>query len=145
MKITKQQLRRMILNEVRTLNEFVSSKHYDKLSRMERNLPTGGLGNDALHAIAEALYDSKGLFLDDPGGPYMALQLINSHSADPKQAAIRLAEKFKTMYGKDLDTYLESYMSADELDEPMGGSRDDGKELESFQDMINAFAGTGVS
>lgn len=60
--------------------------------------------------IAKMIYDAKGTFNDDENQVYMAFQSI------PTRVAVSLvAHRFKSLYGKELQAFLNSFMNATEF------------------------------
>lgn len=60
--------------------------------------------------VAQMIYDAKGYFNDDENQVYMAFQRI------PTRTAVSLvSHRFKSLYGKDLQAFLHSFMNATEF------------------------------
>ena len=167
MKITRRQLRRLIINEMKGFAEAADKADSSRgkvtrrdLDRLFKNHPGGGLGPDYLGKLANALYNAKGTFSlinplaidDDEISVEIVVAMLYVKSANFKKASIRLARKFKLMYGRDLGDYLKSFLSTKDLDRkpetldrsgwiPQLRTVDDAP---TIQDMIDAFSGTGA-
>ena len=136
MKITRRQLRRIILNEVGLLNESRPQYRTKIGKKIDQQLEDGkGIGNDYIQPLARVLDSAMG----GSNNPYAlenlkslgwgallnlgtdedkiidVVNIINQKSANVVTGAARLAKAYQIQTGRPLDDALRSELSGDDL------------------------------